>query len=121
MGKHTPGPWKVELNEKGGTAAVLGRRGDGNVRSADGCGVLFYVDCATRETADRVMFPDIDQEALANAHLAAAAPDMLEALREIAEGITVIGDYESGNAVKILMSRSEMREIASAALAKADS
>lgn len=80
--KHTPGPWVAELNEKSGIMAINGPLANKmRCRASDGLGFLFAVRLATLETADKVMFPDIDPEMLAIARIATAASDMLEALR----------------------------------------
>jgi len=78
---HTPGPWVLEFSEESGLAHILGPRGDGNVRPADGLGLLFYLDCATLADMNVGIFPDIEPEAKANAVLAVAAPDLLNALK----------------------------------------
>lgn len=84
------GKWKLEINKKSGRAAIVGPRSDGNVRASDGLGYLFHVDLATRETEDRVMFPDIDPGLLAIAKMAVAAPDLAEALVEAREVIITL-------------------------------
>lgn len=80
MAGHTPWPWKAEMNQKSGVLTILGKRGDGNNRNSDGLGNLFRIDCATWDTADRVMFPDICEEQVANGRLVSAAPDLLASL-----------------------------------------
>jgi len=78
--KHTPGPWKLEFHEKSGNAVVYGPRGDGDVRSSDGMGPLFSIDCSTIADRDKAMFPEMDPEAMANARVAVTAPELLHAL-----------------------------------------
>lgn len=60
--KHTPGPWHTEIF-KPGQRMVKSQSGE-------------YI-CTTR------FFPEYDDEAHANAYLIAAAPDMMEALKQI--------------------------------------
>ena len=77
---HAPTPWRMEFNEKSAVASIEGPRGDGNVRSSDGLGCLCRIDCATRETADVVMFPDVDREQFANAKFIVLAVNSHDAL-----------------------------------------
>ena len=88
-GKHTAGPWRAcysKTNEFGG----------GNIRSdhhVDGTGALLF--------ATGPMFHDYEvnrEEELANLHLAASAPELLEALE------TVVAEVLAGVAVTLPMS-----------------
>jgi len=79
--KHTPGEWKLEVNEKAATIAVLGKRTDGNVRPLDGYGVIAIVNCA--EDPDAAMFSPMRDEDVANARVMGAASNLLAALRDI--------------------------------------
>lgn len=60
--KHTPTmlPLIVEFNDKSGQFTFLGHRPDGNNRSSDGRGTIFYIDATYREDVDVVAFPRID-------------------------------------------------------------
>ncbi len=75
MSKHTPGPWTAEICDDGwGAHSVIS-------------GAIAYDDkpyicgLSDRTTA----FAPDDDEAIANAHLIAAAPCLLEALRALDE------------------------------------
>ena len=72
MSKHTPGPWEVE--QDGPWTLVRGR--DPELPSDDIPGPL-------------VCTPADNGYTQANAHLIAAAPDLLAALKEIVAGISV--------------------------------
>lgn len=67
--KHTPGPWWVQDN----TVQFAG--GQLRVDSDDGA----IAECGR--------YPNIDPELKANANLIAAAPDLLEALNALADGV----------------------------------
>lgn len=71
--------------------------------------------------ASRMDFADVttgDGEALSNASLIAAAPDLYEALRQIAEGLTNTGS--TPGEYLTTMTKRDAAAIARAALAKAD-
>jgi len=110
--KHTPGPWIAELNEKSGVMAINGPLANKmRCRASDGLGFLFAVRLATLETADKVMFPDVDPEMLAIAQVATAASDMLEALKGLVDALD--GRVHSSPALRALSD-------ARAAIAKAE-
>lgn len=75
--QHTPGPWYVFHS------AYRGRFDD------DGPGAFSIGDAPTARSANilcsRYEWPERAEEMKANAHLMAAAPDLLEALQNIAE------------------------------------
>jgi hypothetical protein len=104
MSKHTPGPWRVQ--------PYTWQRGNVSV-FAPKFGRAPYGACvAHTPCSDGVGGAD---GALANAHLIAAAPDLLEALRSIADCCDeehAARDYSSRQA--------EIRGIARAAIAKAE-
>ena len=66
MSKHTPGPWKFEI-AWAGFSAIRGRDGQ----------LIFGVAAGSDD--ERRLEPEIE----ANAHLIAAAPDLLEALEDL--------------------------------------
>jgi hypothetical protein len=73
MSKHTPGPWRIDheciLDDKGRTVALVG------TLTTSPLPIDWPTDSPT----------DTDAEAGHNAHLLAAAPDLLAALRDAAE------------------------------------
>jgi hypothetical protein len=83
MGKHTPGPWSVFRRDGYSTYIHAINEGDEiNTFQVASC----Y--CAT----SRKYFPTRD-EAEANARLIAAAPELLEALKDAADAIEHWGAY----------------------------
>ncbi len=86
MLKHTPKPWSIDPNDK-----------DGCFVTAD-CDGLRVADCYNGER-------QLDDECAANAKLISAAPELLEAIKEICCAA------DEGNAVTLIKAR--------AALAKA--
>lgn len=70
MPKHTPGPWKIDENEDLPLAVIEG--------TEEGTGIA--------EIGPRT------PELIANAHLIAAAPDMLEALKRCGKVLEQIGE-----------------------------
>lgn len=97
--KHTPGPWRFADIEKDlDDSRLICQVGDQNIFNGD----LFNP-------------PDFDQDQ-ANARLIAAAPDMLKALQEIAEGSGAFSSdplTHAGNCIDKAIS------LAEAAIAKA--
>lgn len=69
--RHTPGPWK---------STVLR---DGARIESDGASVAWVGPDDTRECADGRIVEVMTKRAVANAHLIAAAPDLLDALKEL--------------------------------------
>jgi hypothetical protein len=69
MTKHTPGPWRVSSDEDGVS-----------IRMGSTLRDLSYYDNADLWTCES---DEEDEAAMANAHLMAAAPDMLEALENL--------------------------------------
>jgi hypothetical protein len=65
--KHTPGPWRREQD------IILA----GEIGVAE----IFQIDEPSRPTDERPTRADCEAEEQANAHLVAAAPDLLKALR----------------------------------------
>lgn len=112
---HTPGPWTLEICEKSARAHIHGKRGDGNVRASDGLGLICTIKCATRETEDRAVFPEIDAEAEANARLMATAPDMLAALRYVETRCVSDAAYPHSS-----IEDRRMRDLVVSAIAKAE-
>ncbi len=70
MTKHTPGPWEVDSDERTGIVYISSHL----IGSHDVCDLYHVADCEiiTKENA------------MANAHLIAAAPDLLEACKAAA-------------------------------------
>jgi hypothetical protein len=89
MSKHTPGPWKI-------------------VHHANGLGEATQIDGANRGSVADV-YGATDGVQTANAHLIAAAPDMLEALEALmSDSSTLAGNIQI-----------ESWELATAAIKKA--
>lgn len=107
MSKHTPGPWKVFLVKEGpnkGQLLGIGEQRDG-MGVTDAYGGLW----------------GSGGEKLANAHLIAAAPELLEALVEILGPLNVCSDnpnIRDDTSLPIDLTMGEMRK-ARAAIAKA--
>ncbi len=81
MAEHTPGPWKVDDRDAGYAACV---KSSGNHMLAD------IWPCGTIE------------DSLANAQLIAAAPDMLEAIRECLKCLFLFEEFDPVKANDIL-------------------
>ena len=94
-GKHTPGPWVV-----GQSGGVIDRRG---------CAVAKVQDMPGQDSGERA----------ANAALIAAAPDMLEALRELLAERYALEEPEQFDAAGNWTSDSPASEKARAAIRKA--
>jgi glutamate dehydrogenase/leucine dehydrogenase len=94
MTKHTPGPW-----------VAVGTWVEHPGKVADIC------TCATRMFGQEKLGRTYDEEC-ANARLIAAAPEMLEALREIAAA--------SSSSRRLAINMAAIERIASAAIAKAE-
>lgn len=75
MNKHTPGPWSI--NPKGGTPMV-------GIDLQDGGELLPIVE---------VVYGYNNAEAKANAHLIAAAPELLEALKNLLDACLLADIY----------------------------
>ena len=104
MSKHTPAPWVLEIfqveNYGDLTAAEIGENG------------RYRGKIARLQSAEHIDGIAKD-ELIANAHLIAAAPDMLEALKAISEvGIREIHDWQA--------IAERMQATALAAIAKAE-
>jgi hypothetical protein len=70
--KHTPRPWRVKHNAKLGWAGVLTEKGD----------IIADLDVDGQDFRD-------PEQALADARLIAAAPDMLEALETLYRAVCI--------------------------------
>lgn len=97
MSKHTPGPWAWPEHFNG-------------LDGADGEPVLRW------EPYDGMWLSTLDDREEANARLIAAAPELLGALRAIAD---MSADAKRGNATTAKVSLTLMTEIAKEAIAKA--
>jgi hypothetical protein len=102
---HTPGPW--EVNEIDATATEWG------MLTVDVADDATDAVCQVFGENDGVDYERTHAEAVANARLIAAAPDLLAALREIAE---LEGDCEQQ---QFRLTRFQASQIARAAIAKA--
>lgn len=74
--KHTPGPWQISDD------AILDGEEDITIETEDG-----IVICTVRGSNDMICadeddLPQINQEVIANARLIAAAPELLEVLKD---------------------------------------
>lgn len=76
---HTAGPWVVEEADHMGPTGVYGTDADGRDWTICDMGVPVDLVCEARED----LHPRFVAMQLANAHLVAAAPDMLEALEAV--------------------------------------
>lgn len=76
MSKHTPGPWEVCRDS----------RGCQSVRAKSG---FLAFTPSIQHYNDPTRYIDETEEAKANAHLIAAAPDMLEALKDVIQIVRV--------------------------------
>lgn len=101
MGKHTPGPWKVEWDPDGGSALEPAVMHDG-----------YYVATCHEMSGDAKG----SVEALENARLIAAAPDLLGALRS---ALLVLNGLTSEHQRSLPVIRDELERMA-AAIAKAE-
>lgn len=113
MNKHTPGPWNVLFDDTGGPFT-----GWPSVEASD------ELDCSIVHRAGfkQEYWGDLSQrEAIANARLIAAAPDLLDALESVWLWMENQADGQSkgGHATFDLMMLREQRDIARAAIAKA--
>ncbi|KKX25331.1 hypothetical protein [Rhizobium sp. LC145] len=68
MSKHTPGPWSFRTDARTGDNGIM----------ADGTGVFVEAFAEIRHSGENAR-----DEALANARLIAAAPDLLQALEDL--------------------------------------
>lgn len=72
---HTPGPWSFLIDESGSGDEIFGY----DVSAADGRSIVYYDN-------------NDDPQTEANARLIAAAPELLEALQGVLEGLPFDGD-----------------------------
>lgn len=98
----TPGPWVVLGNSVGGPA----------IYTADGKSCIASVRTVGGVHVGGPQHPETD----ANAHLLAAAPDLLEALQMFAR---YEAEAERGDDVSMMITYAELRKAAHAAIAKA--
>lgn len=81
--KHTPGPWTIGDENNYGAEVEIGDNG-------------LYCSL-TRDSRHSEKYIIERDELLANAHLIAAAPDLLSALKEALPGLKELnGEYQSG-------------------------
>lgn len=73
MSKHTPGPWRVIIDDTGGPFS-----GWPSVEAPDEIDAAVVLRAGFAQEFNQ---PFSQREALANAHLIAAAPDLLKALK----------------------------------------
>jgi len=78
---HTPGPWKID---DGYTTSLTIGCGFGYDIAQVECSMSFSDDCGFRI--------NLDDEEMANAHLIASAPELLEALEEMYEVCNLSSD-----------------------------
>lgn len=78
--KHTRGPWKVEIYDKSGLATIRGNMSGDRSRESDGTGEIAEINLAMDGQFDEPMFPGQREDMIANAHLIAVAPELLESL-----------------------------------------
>jgi hypothetical protein len=87
MDKHTPGPWIIATPTQGYEVCTM--HGLPPQPTEDGCGQTWvYVRPETLFRDDKWHWPD-EAEQLANAHLIAAAPDLLAALESMRDHPTI--------------------------------
>ena len=89
MTKHTPGPWVVEKN----TTLIWGAC-DSDDKSTHGMGFPIAEARLTTPGWAKRSFADCEPEA--NAHLIAAAPELLEALKKAETLLNHMGDILNG-------------------------
>lgn len=80
--KHTPGPWEIDFSKTGYPYAIKAPNEDNHKAGRVGISVLRWASFTMPSSA----------EALANARLIAAAPELLEALRGALKALDAIGD-----------------------------
>lgn len=111
--KHTPGPWSVfdddceDYGDDGLARMIVSGEGDPN-KNEDGLSIAFVIGGMPRDMED------------ANARLLAAAPDLLEALRPLAECEVIETDAGllDSDSARYFITMGEIRA-ARAAIAKA--
>ena len=102
MSKHTPGPWEVAIT--GGMARAVFKQGDPGGQICKLPGALFGPDGDTR---------------LANAHVIAAAPEMLAALKDALGFLDCVGIEEAEDNPDLVASLDRMRARYNAIIDKA--
>ena len=107
MSKHTPGPWEVKRSRSGYPYRIYAPNADDHRNGAVGRDVTRWGAFSLPSS----------KEAEANARLIAAAPDLLEALREIAKGE---GPFSTDRLTHAENCIEAMQEIARVAIAKAE-
>lgn len=112
---HTSGPWSVKVNERWPfTIQILDSEGnviisrDLPAHSGKDRTIQDALDCVHFSRDERERYSEANYCAVANCHLAAAAPDLLNAL----ENLLAVMNGEGGT-------RADCKEIARAAIAKA--
>lgn len=105
MSKHTEGPWGIEQTSDKNWIGPLRQSGDGKIDS---------IVCSTERGS---LTEAAQMSSDANAELIAAAPDLLAALKEIAQGRGRFSNDQLEFASNTIES---MKAIANAAIAKAE-
>ena len=75
--KHTPGPWAIGYSDGSGSEYIISSRESQRISVA----ALRWGCSCCKDHIDN--FSDLSKEEQANAHLIAAAPEMLEALENL--------------------------------------
>lgn len=108
---HTPGEWKVATGYDGSRTIAIMRDFRPGIGPGDGVQVIADHDWVGSAFADQIF---------ANAHVVAAGPALLGALKQALQLLTNTGGFDQGATPQWMRARADAVNAADAAIAKAE-